>query len=130
VGATRTSSGSCVSTNARDARPILAVLFGNDLPKVLVRVTDMPRLVGSARIAAGANGVSVLDLDAGGGAIGIRGNYVVAGRHRRGGVILRRNFLSVGLRLDDHGTHLRLFGLEGWMRDQRRAATRLPLQRP
>jgi hypothetical protein len=114
-----------VGLEARDARPILAVLFGKGLPKLIVRIADVPRLIGSARITAGANGVSVLDLDAGGGDLGLRANYVAAGGHRRGGVILRKWFLSGGLRLDDHGAHLRLWGLDGWMRDQRRAAMKL-----
>jgi hypothetical protein len=114
-----------VSLDARDARPFLAILFGNDFPKILVRVVDVPRLVASARVTVGADRLAVLDLDAGGGDVALRGSYAAIGGRRRGGVIARKCFLSVGLGLDDDGTHLRLFGLEGWLRGRRRAVVKL-----
>ncbi len=114
-----------VRVDARDARPLLAVLFGSDFPKILVRITDVPRLVGSARLTIGANQFAILDLDAGGGDVALRGSYAATGTRRRGGVVATKSFLSVGLRVDDYGTHLRLFGLDGWMRDQRRAVMKL-----
>jgi hypothetical protein len=114
-----------VSVDARDARPLLAILFGSDFPKILVAITDVPRLVGSARLTVGANQFAILDLDAGGGDVALRGSYAAIGDQRRGGVVATKCFLSLGLRLDDDGTHLRLFGLDGWMRDQRRAVMKL-----
>ncbi|HXN33007.1 MAG TPA: hypothetical protein VN894_14150 [Polyangiaceae bacterium] len=114
-----------VSVDARDARPLLAILFGNDFPKLLVRLTDVPHLVGSARLTVGANELAILDLNAGGGDVALRGSYAAIGNRRRGGVVATKCFLSLGLRLDDAGTHLRFFGLNGWMRDQRRAVVKL-----
>jgi hypothetical protein len=82
-------------------------------------------LVGSARIAVGANRLALLDFGLGGGTVALRGSYAASGRHRRGAVIARKWFLSVGLRLDDDGLRLRLFGLDGWLRNERRAVLKL-----
>jgi hypothetical protein len=114
-----------VRVEARDARPILALVFGNDFPGILVRLTDVPRLIGSAQVMVGTDRWAVLDLDAGGGSVWLRGDYAETGGRRRGGLIARKWFLSVGVGLDDDGTHLRLFGLDGWLRDQRRAVVKL-----
>jgi hypothetical protein len=114
-----------VGLDARDARPLLAMLFGSGFPGILVRVTDVPRLVGSARVSVGPDRLAVLDLSAGGGNVGLQGSYAAVGTRRRGGVIARKCFLSIGLGLDDDGTHLRLFGLDGWLREQRNAAMKL-----
>jgi hypothetical protein len=114
-----------VGLDARDARPLLAVLFGSGFPGILVRVTDVPRLVGSARVSVGPDRLAVMDLSAGGGNVGLRGSYAAVGARHRGGVIARKCFLSIGLGLDDDGTHLRLFGLDGWLREQTNAAIKL-----
>ncbi len=111
--------------DARDARPLLAVLFGSNFPGILVRITDVPRLIGSARVIVGTTRFAVLDLDAGGGSVGLRGSYAGSGDHRHGAVTARKWFLSVGVRLDDDGSHLRFFGLDGWLRGQRRAVMRV-----
>jgi hypothetical protein len=114
-----------VGLDARDARPLLAILFGGDFPGILVRVTDVPRLVGVAQVSVGPDRLALLDLSAGGGNVGLRGSYAAVGARRRGGVIARKWFLSVGLGLDDNNTWLRLFGLDGWLRRQRAAAVEL-----
>ena len=111
--------------DARDARPLLAILFGKGFPKILVRLTDMPRLMASAWVTVGKDRVALLDIDAGGGSVGLRGSYAVRGRRRRGAIVARKSFLTVGLRLDDGGTHLRLFGLEGWLRNQTHEVTKV-----
>jgi hypothetical protein len=114
-----------VTVDARDARPLLAVLIGEGLPGILVRVTDMPRLVGSARLTVGPDRLGVVDLTAGGGNVALQGSYAAIGHRRRGGVIARKCILSVGLRLEDDGVQLRLFGLDGWLRDRRRDVLQL-----
>jgi hypothetical protein len=111
--------------DARDARPLLAVLFGSGFPRILVRATDVPRLVGSARISVGPDRLSIVDLSAGGGDIGLRGSYAAVGERRRGGVIARKWFLSVGVGINNDGTGLQFFGLDGWLRRQRAAAIQL-----
>jgi hypothetical protein len=108
-----------VGIDARDARPLIAVLFGSGFPGILVRATDVPHLVGSAHVSAGPDRLAIVDLSAGGGNVGLRGSYAAVGTRRRGGVIARKCFLSIGLGMDDEGTHVRLFGLDGWLRDRR-----------
>ena len=103
---------------ARDARPLLALIFAKDLPKIVVRLTDVPRLDGSLRLIARSDQLALLDLQVGGGNFELRGNYAVRHSRRRGGIVAKKGFVSVGLKLDDEGAHLRLFGLKGWLRDQ------------
>jgi hypothetical protein len=114
-----------VFLDARDARPLLAMLFGSGFPKILVRLTDMPHLVASAWLSVGKGRLALLDINAGGGDVGLRGSYAIRGRRRRGAVIARKAFLRVGLRLDDDGTHLRLFGLDGWLHNQTREVVKV-----
>jgi hypothetical protein len=107
-----------VTLDARDARPILAILFGKELPGIAVRLTDVPLLTASVRLIATSHRLALLDLDAHGGDVALRGSYAENGPRRRGAVIARKAFVSVGLRLQEGGARLRLFGLEGWLRDQ------------
>jgi hypothetical protein len=111
-----------VSINARDARPVLAILFGNDLSGLLVGLTDMPRLVATLELVAAARELALLDLDAHGGDLALRGSYAVREGHRRGAIVARKSFLSLGLRVDDGGSHVRFFGLKAWLRKQGCAA--------
>ena len=114
-----------VRLDASDARPLLAVLFGNSLPRFVVPLIAMPGLRASVRLVAAADQLAMLDLDARGGNVALRGSYAVRGAHRRGAIIGRKAFLSVGLRLDDDGARVRLFGLQRWLRDQSHEVRRL-----
>jgi hypothetical protein len=69
-----------VTLDARDARPLLAVLFGDGLPGILVRATDVPRLLGSARVIVQPDRLGILDLSVGGGDVALRGDYGTAVR--------------------------------------------------
>ncbi len=109
-----------VRIDARDARPILAIAFGHDLPKLVLSLTDVPHLRASSRVIVSAKEVALLDFDARGGDLALYGNYATRAKHRRAGIVVKKAFLSVGLRGDDKGVHLRFFGLNGWLRDRRR----------
>ena len=87
-------------------------------PSILVGLMDVPRLDGSLRLIAGSYQLAFVDIQTGGGNFRLRGNYAVRGRHHRGGIVAKRAFISVGLKLDDRGAHLHLFDLESWLRDQ------------
>jgi hypothetical protein len=105
-----------VLLDARDLRPLLAVVFGNDLPKIALALTDMSSLRASARVVAAPDELALLDLDAHGGDLALRGSYAVRHRHRRGALVAKKGFVSVGLGIDDRGAHVRLFGLDRWLR--------------
>ncbi len=109
-----------VTLDARDARPLLSIILGSRLPGIVVRLTDVPHLTASVQIIATSHQLALLDLDAHGGDVGVRGSYAESGPRRRGAVIARKAFLSVGLRRDAGGMRVRLFGLERWLRDQSR----------
>jgi hypothetical protein len=110
---------------ARDARPLLSVLFGKDLPGVVVRLTVVPRLAGSAWISVGEDRAGVVDLAVAGGDIALRGSYAASGGERTGGLVARKCFLSVGLGMNNDGTSVRLFGLDRWLQDRRSGVVQL-----
>jgi hypothetical protein len=113
-----------LALDARDASPLLAALLRNDLPKVFAGLTNMPSLLASARLTVGAHHLALRDVDARGGDLALHGLYVIRGDHRRGAFILDKGILSMGLHLGDEGSHVRFFGLDGWLRDEARAAMR------
>jgi hypothetical protein len=54
---------------------------------------------------------------------------VVADEHTRGAFVVEKGPFSAGLRIDDGGAHVRLFGLDAWLRDEKGLAAgsvRLP----
>jgi hypothetical protein len=114
-----------IGLDAQDAKPILALFLGKKFPKILVGLIDMPRLLASAQLTVGKQEASLLNVEARGGDVTLRGNYAVRDRRRRGALVVRKGPLSVGLGLDDRGTHPRLFGLEGWLRRETRAVREL-----
>ncbi len=107
-----------VDIDARDVRPVLALAFGNDLSKFVVGVLDMPRLAASTRLIVGSHELAMFDLDARGGDVALRGSYALRENHRRGAFIAKKAFVSVGLRIDDQGSHPRFFGLNTWLRER------------
>jgi hypothetical protein len=114
-----------VGLEARDARPILAMALGDSLPRFVVGLMAMPGLNASTRVVAAPGQVALLDLDARGGNAAVRGSYASRGARMRGAIVARKAFLSVGIRLDDQGARLRLFGLRGWLNEQTREVRKL-----
>jgi hypothetical protein len=114
-----------VGLEARDARPLLAIAFGNSLPRFVVGLIAMPDLNASTRLVATTHQLAVLDLYARGGDVAIRGNYAMRDAHRRGAIVARKAFLSVGVRVDDDGARVRLFGLQRWLREETREVKKL-----
>jgi len=113
-----------LTIDARDASPVLALLLGDSLPRFLVGLTAMPRLHGSAQLDL-APGLLVLSaLDARGGGIAVRGTYVARDDHHHGAFVIDKGVFSAGLLVADDGAHLHFFGLEGWLREETRAAMR------
>jgi hypothetical protein len=112
----------------RDApppRPVLAMAFGDSLPRFVIGLIAMPGLRASARVVASAHQLAMLDLDARGGDVAIRGSYAERDDHRRAAIVARKAFLSVGIRVDDDGVRLRLFRLQRWLRERTRDVRKL-----
>jgi hypothetical protein len=110
---------------ARDIRPVLALVFGDGFPKILVGLFDMPHLTASTHLVAGSQLVALLDLDAHGGNFGLRGSFASREGEHHGALVARKGFFSVGFELDDRGTHVRFFGLDDWLRERTRPAYEL-----
>jgi hypothetical protein len=114
-----------VQLHADDANPILALALRNTLPKFLVGLMRAPDLSGQARIVLEPGRVAVLDAHVRGGDVEARGDLVLRRDHELGVFIVAKGPLSAGVRLDDRGTRVRLFGLAGWRREQKREALAL-----
>ncbi|HEY2514253.1 MAG TPA: hypothetical protein VGI39_25475 [Polyangiaceae bacterium] len=110
--------------DARDARPILDVLLRDSAPGVLADLTRMPRLTAFTHLRVQPQTLGVTDLSAAGGDLSLRGIYVVKNADRRAAFVVEKGPLSAGIRIDNDGPHLRLFGLRGWYREQRSAAAK------
>ena len=87
---------------------------------VVVGLIAMPGLRASTRAVIAPRQLALLDLDARGGNVAVRGSYASRDAQRRGAFVARKAFLSVGIRLNDEGAGLRLFGLQRWLREQTR----------
>jgi hypothetical protein len=114
-----------VFVDARDARPLLALAFGRRIPGLVVRLTDMPRLVARSHVTLGVDRLAITDVDARGGDVALRGSYATRGTRREGGFVGRKAFISAGFGVNDGGTWVRFFGLDGWLRDRRGAVVEL-----
>ena len=114
-----------VRIEARDARPLLALVFGKRVSPFVVGLADMPHLVASSQVKLGMDRLALVDFDARGGNVALRGSYAKRGAHQEGGVVGRKWFVSAGFGVNDGGTWVRLFGLDGWLRDRRREVQKL-----
>ncbi len=112
----------CVGLNARDASPILAVLFRDTLPKVLAPLATMPSFAARMRVTVQPEEIVLSDLDAGGGDLAVKGTYAVHGSDAQGAFIVHKGPLAVGINIDGAGAHVRLFGLDDWYGDLSRQA--------
>jgi len=110
-----------VTLRANDANPILGLLFRDTLSPLLASLTHMPTFTAVTHVAAEPHKVVVSDLLASGGSLTVRGTLVLRphdGGGADGAFVVHKGPWSVGLNLDSLGTHLRLFGLDGWYRSR------------
>jgi hypothetical protein len=114
-----------VQVHADDANPILALALGNTLPKFLVGMMRAPQLSGQSRIVVEPGRVALLDAHVRGGDVEAVGDYVVRGEQQLGAFVLSKGPLSAGVKLDDRGTYVRLFRLDHWHAEEKRAALAL-----
>jgi hypothetical protein len=122
---------SFVRLDARDAKPLLAILFEGDLPKIVRRLTDVPHLSASARLIVGPHMLGLFDLDAKGGNLAVRGSYAANAGEKRGALVVKKSFISVGVGVDNGGLHPRFFRLNRWLRNRScGVAALLGLKRP
>jgi hypothetical protein len=111
-----------IAVRARDARPLLAFLFRDSLPKIIGPLTDMPELTATMRVAVGSGDVEMSGLRAGGGDLSVRGTYAVRSGDGRGAFVVQKGPVSVGVNLDEAGAHVRFFDLDQWYGDLSRQA--------
>jgi len=111
--------------DARDGNPFLAIALGDALPKVFAAAAEMPRLTGTARLSAATHRWSIVDMDCRGGDLSVRGFYARRGGVARGAFVVDKGPVSAGIHVTESGFGVRLFGLDGWLRDEANAAAPL-----
>jgi hypothetical protein len=111
-----------ITIDALDASPLLGVLFRDSLPGVVANLLHMPNLIAVTHLVVEPDRLAVSDLFARGGDLALRGTYVLREGDRRAAFVLEKGPWSVGISLDDGGSRVRLFGLDGWYKDRSREA--------
>lgn len=110
-----------VQLHADDAAPILALAMRDDLPGFLVGPMRAEGLSGQAKLAVGGGSLAVTDLHVRGGTLVVRGDYVKRQTGARGAFVVEKGPLSAGIKMDDEGTFVRLFGLDSWVKAEKQA---------
>jgi hypothetical protein len=111
--------------DARDAKPLVAILLQSGLPNILGNMADVAALSISTRLTAAPKVLALRDVDVRGGDLSVRGSYATRDEHKYGAFIVTKGILSVGMRLGDDGAHVRFFGLEGWLEKETENTKRL-----
>ena len=114
-----------VQIHVDNANPVLAILLRKSLPKFVVGMMKAPDLSGQARLMIEDGRTAIRDAHLRGGDVVLMGDYVVVGDHRRGAMTVAMGPLSAGIKLDDQGTFVRLWGLEGWQQEEKRRVAEL-----
>jgi hypothetical protein len=110
-----------LTLHARDASPILGVLFRDSLPHFVAQLTDMPSLTAVAHLTVDPENIAISDLFVTGGDLALRGTYVAHEADRRAVFVVQKGPFSAGVSVDGDGAHVRLFGLDGWYASSQQA---------
>jgi hypothetical protein len=111
-----------LTLEARDANPILGVLFRDTLPAFVAQLAQMPSFTAVTHVLVEPERLVVSDLVASGGNLSLRGTYVTDKGDRVAAFVVQKGPWSVGVNLDNTGSHIRLFGLDHWYGDRARQA--------
>jgi hypothetical protein len=114
-----------VQMRADDANPILALTVGSSLPGFVVGALKAPELSGQARIVLEHDRAAILGAHLRGGNVVLIGDYAARPEHVRAAFIVAKGAFSAGVKLDDEGTTVRLFGLESWREEEKPAVLAL-----
>ncbi len=116
-----------LTLRANDANPLLGLLFRETLSPVLAGLTHMRTFTAVTHVVADPRELVVSDLLASGGSLSVRGTLALrpsSAGGTDGAFVVHEGPWSVGLNLDAGGTHVRLFGLDGWYRQRALELTR------
>jgi hypothetical protein len=111
-----------LTLQARDASPILGVLFRDSLPGFVAQLTRMPSFAAATHVVVEPQSLEVSDLIASGGDIGLQGTYALRDGDTHAAFVIQKGPFSVGINLDPGGAHVRLFGLKRWYEEHARQA--------
>ena len=114
-----------VAVAARDTAPLVAIVLRGALPTLFAGLAEVQRVDATARLRATPGGLALKDVDLHGGDLGVRGFYATGAGGSRGAFVVDKGNLSAGVDVVDGGVGVRLFGLDGWLASQERAAAAL-----
>jgi hypothetical protein len=97
----------------RDARPLFAVL-GVELPGWARGLLDLEGLTAQAEVHLAHEAMNLAALHAAGGAFKIDGHYLEKGRFKNGAFLVQTSALDLGVKVDETGVGLKLFGAKKW----------------
>jgi hypothetical protein len=103
-----------VQLDADDANPILALTLENKLPGFVVGRFKAPGLSAQARIVIERGRAAILDAQMRGDNVAVAGDFVARPEHVRAAFTVAKGKVSAGVKIDDEGTSVVLFGLESW----------------
>jgi hypothetical protein len=106
-----------LSADVTDATALLEGLR-SAVPVMFRGLLNIPRLLASARLTMTGERVALREVQAHGGSLVVHGLYEAQPKDHLGAFVVDGGPVSVGIRLDPEGTHVRLFGLGSWLDDQ------------
>jgi hypothetical protein len=104
-----------LSANVVEATPFIQPR----VPALFRKLADVPRAQGSARLTVKEGRARIDDIDVRGGSLAARGLFGARGSRRLGAFIVNAGQWTMGVRVDTEGAHVRLFGLDGWLDEEK-----------
>jgi hypothetical protein len=118
-----------LALDARDAKPIVALLLGERVPGIFTRGLDVPHLEATARLSLAPGHLALRDLVARGGDLTATGDFATSGADHLGAFVLQKGPVSMGLEVAGDSVHVRAGDLAGWMEGEKRRVEEV-LRRP
>lgn len=117
--------GAQASLHFDDAKPILAIAVGDDLPGFLADLVRAPQLHGDMTVSVGTEAVGLRDVNLAGGDIRLWGGYGKDAKAKDGGFIVKKGPLAAGVGVGDKDSSVHVFGLDAWLVERTQVAGRV-----
>lgn len=117
--------GAQASLHFDDAKPILAIAVGDDLPGFLADLVRAPQLHGDMTVSVSPEAVGLRDVNLSGGDIRLWGGYGKDAKAKDGGFIVKKGPLAAGVGVGDKDSSVHVFGLDAWLVERTQVAGRV-----
>lgn len=117
--------GAQASLHFDDAKPILAIAVGDDLPGFLANLVRAPQLHGDMTVSVAPDAVGLRDVNLEGGDIRLWGGYAKEAKAKDGGFIVKKGPIAAGVGVGDEDSSVHVFGLDAWLVERTQVAGRV-----